>query len=122
MKMGVSDLVFIKANKEYGTYTPDHFKFGNIKISFKERIEKDLKTGLNELKNALFSDSPRFNELVSIIARFNEAEKKYRIGGISASDHSAELNKLTPAILEFIDLLEEQDIDIDVVKQNGYRR
>lgn len=124
--LGVDDITFVNANKEtsisYPRLSSPIFRIKVFRVLFKERVMKNLKIGLNELKNALFSDSSRFNELITIIARFNETEKKYRIGELSAEVHSFELSKLTTSVLEVIDLLEEQDIDVEVVQQNNYRR
>ena len=81
-----------------------------IKKGLKELLTEGIDLALEAMEKLLGSSSKSLNELLLLKSRYKESNKKLLTGLISDADAQLEFNKIRAALLDFIDLIEEQDL------------
>ena len=107
-------------SKEKVTDSKNDKDLKNLKKNLKDYISiGNLKKIFEKLENEIDESSSHSNDIILLRSRFNNIEKRERQGVLTQSEHSIELNKINVALLDFIDVLELEDLKKDTLNQSN---
>lgn len=95
-------------------------KLGQLKKQIKNQVAKaQIDESLQALKEAIAPGAPAQNELISLQARWNRLQREARMGTLSYENEGLESNKITAALLAFLDDLDTENLTPDNSSDNS---